>query len=220
MHSRLAALLFTAVAVATVACARTLLAAGPLPAPKVDLPAAKGVQTLVVAGGCFWCVEAVFEQLEGVTDVTSGYAGGRAENADYQMVSSGGTQHAESVRITYDPQKITLGTLLWVFFSTHEPTVLNRQGPDAGRQYRAAIFLADDAQRKVAEAYIKQLTDAKVFRQPIVTALEPLKGFYPAEAYHQDFVRLHPNHPYVRAWSVPKVKKTRELFPSRLKKAS
>ena len=133
------------------------------------------------------------------------------------MVSSGATDHAEVVQVTYDPQRISLGTVLQVFFSTHDPTTLNRQGPDAGRQYRSAVFYADEAQRKVAEAYIKQLSDAGAFKSPIVTTLEKLDAFYPAEAYHQDFVKLHPEHPYVQAWSVPKVKKTRELFSARLK---
>src|SRR4051794_4654054 len=161
-----------------------------LPKAVVDLPGSKAGEkgTLVLAGGCFWCVEAVFEKLEGVTDVTSGYAGGTKETATYEQVSSGGTDHAESVRITYDPARISYGTLLRVFFTIFDPTTLNRQGPDSGRQYRTAIFYANEEERRVAEAYIKQLTEAKVFEQPIVTALEPLKEFYPAEGYHQDYV--------------------------------
>jgi peptide-methionine (S)-S-oxide reductase len=188
------------------------------PAPEFDPPVAGGPQMLVLAGGCFWCVEAVFEQLEGVTDVVSGYAGGTAETAHYEMVGAGGTDHAESVRITYDPARISLGKLLQVFFSTHEPTVLNRQGPDAGPQYRAAIFPSGEFQEKVARAYIRQLTASRTFGAPIATSVEPLKAFFPAEAYHQDYVALHPDHPYVRAWSVPRVNRTRELFPALLKK--
>ena len=192
-------------------------AASGIPAPKEDLKAGSGPATVVLAGGCFWCVEAVFEELDGVTAVVSGYAGGSKLTAVYGVVSSGATDHAEVVQVTYDPQRISLGTVLQVFFSTHDPTTLNRQGPDAGRQYRSAVFYADEAQRKVAEAYIKQLSDAGAFKSPIVTTLEKLDAFYPAEAYHQDFVKLHPEHPYVQAWSVPKVKKTRELFSARLK---
>jgi peptide-methionine (S)-S-oxide reductase len=185
-----------------------------LPKAAVDLPGGKAgeARTLVLAGGCFWCVEAVFEKLEGVTDVTSGYAGGTKETATYEQVSSGGTDHAESVRITYDPSKISYGTLLRVFFTIFDPTTLDRQGPDAGRQYRTAIFYANDEEKRVAGAYVKQLTEAKVFDQPIVTALEPLTQFYPAEEYHQDYVRHHPTNPYVTRWAVPKQHKVDELF--------
>ncbi len=192
-------------------------AAQAIPAPAQDLKDQKGPATLVLAGGCFWCVEAVFEELDGVQDVVSGYAGGSRATAVYEVVGSGVTDHAEAVQITYDPQRISLGTLLHVFFSTIDPTTLNYQGPDHGRQYRSAIFFADENQKKIAQAYMAQLTAAKAYKQPIVTTLEKLDAFYPAEDYHQDFVRLHPNHPYVQAWSVPKVRKTRELFASRLK---
>jgi peptide-methionine (S)-S-oxide reductase len=191
-----------------------------LPKAVVDLPAGKAgeMRTLVLAGGCFWCAEAVFEELEGVTDVTSGYAGGTKETATYEQVSSGGTDHAESVRITYDPARISYGTLLRVFFTIFDPTTLNRQGPDSGRQYRTAIFYANDEERRVAEAYIQQLTEAKVFEQPIVTALERLSEFYPAEGYHQDYVKHHPENPYVVRWAVPKVKKVEEMFGELVKK--
>ena len=190
-----------------------------LPKPAVDLPAAKEgeTRTLVLAGGCFWCAEAVFEELRGVTDVTSGFAGGTKETANYELVSLGRTDHAESVRITYDPSKITYGQLLRVFFTIFDPTTLDRQGPDAGHQYRSAIFYANDDERRVADAYIKQLGAAKVCESPIDTTLEPLKGFYSAEAYHQDFVRNHPDHPYVQQWSVPKQRKVREAFKDLLK---
>src|SRR3954469_13498785 len=185
-----------------------------LPKAVEDLPAGRAgeLRTLVLAGGCFWCVEAVFEKLDGVTDVTSGYAGGTKETATYEQVSSGGTDHAESVRITYDPSRISYGTLLRVFFTIFDPTTLNRQGPDSGRQYRTAIFYANGEERRVAEAYIKQLGEAKVFDQPIVTAVEPLKEFYPAEGYHQDYVRHHPENPYVTRWAVPKQHKVDEMF--------
>jgi peptide-methionine (S)-S-oxide reductase len=192
-----------------------------LPRAAMDLPAGKAAgeaRTLVLAGGCFWCVEAVFEKLEGVTDVTSGYAGGTKETATYEQVSSGGTDHAESVRITYDPARISYGTLLRVFFTIFDPTTLNRQGPDSGRQYRTAIFYAGDEERRVAEAYIKQLTEAKVFEQPIVTAVEPLKEFYPAEEYHQDYVKHHPGNPYVVRWAVPKMKHVDEMFGELVKR--
>ena len=173
--------------------------------------------TAVLAGGCFWFVEAVFEQLNGVKDVTSGYAGGTAATADYRTVCSGTTDHAEAVRITYDPSKITYGQLLRVFFATHNPTTLNRQGADTGRQYRSAIFCEDEQQKRIAQAYIKQLTEAGAFDQPIVTTLEPLSGFYPAEAYHQDYAQQHPDEPYVRYHALPKVEKVRQEFPDQVK---
>jgi peptide-methionine (S)-S-oxide reductase len=161
-----------------------------LPAPKIDVPKTEAGQTrqAVFAGGCFWCTEAVFEQLEGVTEVTSGYSGGDADTANYKAVCTGQTGHAEAIRITYDPAKLTFGELLRVHFATHDPTTLNRQGADKGTQYRSAIFYADDEEKHVAEAYIRQLDEAKVFSSPIVTTLEPLAAFYPAEEYHQDYV--------------------------------
>ncbi len=166
----------------------------------------------VFAGGCFWCVEAVFRQLDGVLEVTSGYAGGTAATADYETVSTGRTGHAEAVRIVYDPAKISYEKLLEVHFATHDPTTLNRQGNDIGTQYRSAVFYADERQRQLAEAMIADLRDAKVYKRPIVTTLEPLTGFYPAEAKHQDFVACHPHQPYVRAVALPKVAKVRAKF--------
>ena len=207
-----------AITLAAAACVSGAHAAsGPLPAPKTDLPKAKGPQTAVFAAGCFWCVEAVFERVEGVTDVVSGYAGDVKAKADYELVSSGRTRHAEAVRVTYDPAKISYGTLLHILFTTHDPTTKDRQGPDRGPQYRSAIFFASKAEKRVAAAYIAQLDAAEVVDAKIVTTLEPLTEFYPAEDYHQDFVRLHPNHGYVRAWSVPKVAKLEKHFPDRLK---
>lgn len=194
---------------------------GPFPAPATDLPlaAAKSKQTLVLAGGCFWCTEAVFEQLAGVEKVISGYAGGDAATAHYEIVGSGRTDHAESIEITYDPSKITLGQLLKVFFSVaHDPTQLNKQGPDWGKQYRSAIFYANEDQKRIAEAYIKQLNDAKVFHSPVVTQVVPLKKFYTAEEYHQDYVKLHPNNPYVVVNSLPKIDKLKKQYPELLKK--
>jgi peptide-methionine (S)-S-oxide reductase len=191
------------------------------PAPAVDqaLAAAKGKQTAVLSGGCFWCAEAVFEQLAGVTDVTSGYTGGTADQAHYEMVGSGKTNHAESIRITFDPSKITYGTILKVFFSVaHDPTTKDRQGPDWGHQYRSAIWFKDAEQERIARAYVQQLTSAKVFSAPIVTEVSPLKAFYPAEDYHQDYVKNHPSNPYVIANSIPKLEKLKKAYPELLKK--
>lgn len=191
------------------------------PSPAVDQnpAAAKGKQTAVLAGGCFWCTEVVFEQLDGVTDVTSGYAGGKPEEAHYEMVGSGKTNHAESIRITFDPSKITYGTLLKVFFSVaHDPTTKDRQGPDWGHQYRSAIWFKDAEQEKIARAYIEQLTEAKIFKSPIVTEVSPYKAFYAAEDYHQDYVKNHPSNPYVIVNSVPKIEKLKKAYPDLLKK--
>jgi peptide-methionine (S)-S-oxide reductase len=201
------------------ACGRPTHAAEDLPKPATDVPSGKEGEsrTAVFAGGCFWCTEAVFEQLDGVSDVVSGYAGGTKESADYEKVSEGKTDHAEAIRITYDPLKVTYGTLLRVFFATHDPTTKDRQGPDWGRQYRSAVFYANEDEKRVAEAYIKQLEGAKVFAAPIVTTLEPLSEFYEAEKYHQDYVKNNPSHPYVQQWAVPKVKKVREKFKDELK---
>jgi peptide methionine sulfoxide reductase msrA/msrB len=171
----------------------------------------------VFAGGCFWCVEAVFRQLNGVLDVTSGYSGGEANTASYETVSAGLTGHAESVRIVYDPRKISYETLLKVHFATHDPTTLNRQGNDHGTQYRSAIFYANDQQKQLAEAMIAELTKAKVFHHPIVTTLEPLKTFYPAEAHHQNYVACNLQQPYVRSVALPKVAKVRAKFKDFLK---
>jgi peptide-methionine (S)-S-oxide reductase len=189
-----------------------------LPKPNSDLPPAKTgeMRTAVFAGGCFWCAEAVFEELNGVSDVTSGYAGGTKETATYEKYAQ--TNHAEVIKITYDPSKISYATLLQVFFTMTEPTVKDQQGPDRGHQYRNAIFYANEDEKKVDEAYIKQLTDAKVFDHPIVTTLEPLVEFFPAEDYHQDYVKHHPENPYVQENSVPKVERLRKTFPELLKK--
>jgi methionine-S-sulfoxide reductase len=174
--------------------------------------------TAVFAGGCFWCTEAVFEQLEGVFDVESGYTGGTEETANYERVCDGNTGHAEAIRITYDPSRISYDRLLDVFFDGHDPTQLNQQGNDYGTQYRSTIFYADDEQKRVAEAKIKQLTDAKHFARPIVTTLEPLGTFYPAEAYHQDYARNNPMQPYIRAAAIPKVCKVREKHSDLIRK--
>jgi peptide-methionine (S)-S-oxide reductase len=193
-----------------------------LPDPAVDVNAAsvKGTQIAVLAGGCFWCTEAVFEQLAGVHKVVSGFAGGDAASAHYEVVSAGKTNHTESIQITFDPAKISYGQLLKVFFSVaHDPTQLNRQGPDYGRQYRSAIFYKDAEQKRVAEAYIKQLEEAKVFHKPIVTEVVELKAFYPAEEYHQQFVRRHPDHPYVVVNALPKLDKLKKQLPELLKKS-
>ena len=192
----------------------TSAAAGHLPAPAVDIPLGQPGQqrTAVFASGCFWCSEAVFQQIPGVVKVVSGYAGGTKETADYETVSTGRTDHAESIQITYEADKVTYGRLLQVFFSTHDPMTLNRQGPDSGRQYRSAVFYADDDQKRVAEAYMHQLTEAKAFSKPIVTTLEPLKEFYPAEAYHQDYARLNPFQPYIQRYAIPKAQKAKAEF--------
>jgi peptide-methionine (S)-S-oxide reductase len=185
-----------------------------LPNPTVDLPATKGKQSIVLAGGCFWCTEAVFEHVIGVEKVTSGYAGGDAESAVYETVGSGRTNHAEAIEVIYDPSKITLGTILKVFFSVaHDPTSKDFQGPDHGRQYRSAIFYKNPDQKRVAEAYMKQLTDAKAFDKPIATELAKLPAFFAAEGYHQDFVKRNPRHRYVVVNSLPKVEKLKKEFP-------
>ena len=196
-----------------------------LPKPAVELQSEKSAKpgetrTAVLANGCFWCTEAVFEQLEGVNDVVSGYAGGTKETANYRDVCDGNTGHAEAVRVTYEPAKISYGQLLRVFFATHDPTTRNRQGPDVGPQYRSAIFYENDEQKKVAEAYLKQLNEAKSFPRPVVTTLEPLKpgGFYEAELYHQNYAVCNASNPYIRSQAVPKVRKVREKFADQLKK--
>ncbi len=173
--------------------------------------------TAVLAGGCFWCVEAVFEEIDGVLVARSGYAGDSRGTARYGLVSSGKTRHAEAVQIIYDPTTITYEDLLRVHLATHDPTQLNRQGNDIGRQYRSAIFYANEQERAAAGAVIAELTEKGTYRDPIVTTLEPLTEFYPAEAYHQDYVRLNPNDGYVRAVALPKVHKARKLFKDRLK---
>jgi peptide-methionine (S)-S-oxide reductase len=184
-----------------------------VPAPAVDVQAASGIQTAVLAGGCFWGVQGVFQHTAGVVNAVSGYAGGSKTTADYNMVSTGTTGHAESVEIKYDPNKISYGKILQIFFSVvHDPTQLNRQGPDSGTQYRSAIFTTNDEQKKVADAYIAQLNAAKVYRKPIVTKVGPLEGFYAAEAYHQDYLTLHPNQPYIAYNDIPKVENLKKIF--------
>lgn len=191
-------------------------AAETIPSPAVDAPiaAASAEQTAVFAGGCFWGIQAVFQHVKGVTSATSGYSGGQSKTAEYELVSTGETGHAESVKVVYDPSKITYGQLLRVFFSVaHDPTQLNRQGPDEGTQYRSAIFYGTDEQRRIAAVYIAQLEKAKVFPRPIVTQLVPLKAFYPAEAYHQDYATRHPDNPYIIYNDAPKVAHLRAQFP-------
>jgi peptide-methionine (S)-S-oxide reductase len=197
-----------------------LMAPHECPDPELDVPPGAGEpQTAVLAGGCFWCTEAVFLELDGVHEVTSGYAGGSRETADYRSVCTGATGHAEAIRIRFDPQKITFGQLLKVFFSVaHDPTQLNRQGADRGTQYRSAIFYADEEQRRVAEAYIAQLQRSKAFSAPIVTTLEPLEEFYPAEDYHQDYAARNPAQPYIAHAALPKVEKVRKHYAERLRR--
>ena len=187
-----------------------------VPKPAIDdsLASTNGQENLVLAGGCFWGIQAVFQHVKGVINATSGYSGGAANTAEYELVSNGDTGHAESVRITYDPSQITYGQLLRIFFSVaHDPTQLNRQGPDTGTQYRSSIFYASDEQKRIAEAYIAQLEKAKVFPRPIVTQVAALKAFYPAEAYHQDYAAHHPNNPYIVVNDAPKVANLRQHFP-------
>lgn len=188
-----------------------------IPAPAVDAPRASTAakQTAVVSGGCFWGVQAVFQHVKGVISATSGYSGGSAKTADYETVSNGNTGHAESVEIVYDPSQITYGALLRVFFSVaHDPTELNRQGPDEGTQYRSAIFYNSDEQQHIAEAYIQQLQAGRVFTRKIVTQVVPLQAFYPAESYHQNYAAQHPDQPYIRFNDAPKVENLKVQFPS------
>ncbi len=179
---------------------------------------AKGEQTVVLAGGCFWGVEAVFEKLQGVSQVVSGYAGGTSTTANYEAVSNGDTGHAEGVKISYNPQQISLGQLLKIYFLiAHDPTQIDRQGPDTGKQYRSAIFFADADQQRVAQAYINQLSQARVFSKPISTQLVALPNFYAAEDYHQNFIDRHPSHPYVVVHDLPKLAQLRQQFPQMVK---
>jgi peptide-methionine (S)-S-oxide reductase len=190
------------------------------PGPEVDIPvpATNGEAVAVLAGGCFWCVEAVYKQLDGVRSVTSGYAGGSEDSADYHTVSSGRTAHAEAVEIRFDPSRVSYGQLLKVFFSiAHDPTQRDRQGPDVGKQYRSAIFFANDEQKRTAEAYIAQVDRARVFDAPIVTEVRPLDRFFEAEEYHQDYAERNPMQPYILFNAAPKVEKVRKYFPDRLK---
>ena len=200
----------------SLACNSANASATTIPNPVLDVPltSVKGEQTAVLAGGCFWGVEAVFEHVKGVIKVTSGYSGGAADTAQYGTVSTGETGHAESVRIVYDPSQISYGQLLKVFFSVaHDPTELNRQGPDTGTQYRSAIFYGSEEQQRIAEAYIDQLNKAKVFGAPIVTKVTALRSFYEAESYHQDYLEHHPDEPYIVFNDLPKVENLRKHFP-------
>jgi peptide-methionine (S)-S-oxide reductase len=211
---------------AGVLCAAIVVASGlgrvaaaptKLPSAEVDDTAASshGRRTIVLAGGCFWGVEEVFQHVDGVVDAVSGYAGGDARTATYEMVSTGGTGHAESVKVTYDPAKITLGQILQVFFSVaHDPTQLNRQGPDVGPQYRSAIFYADEHQQQIAKAYVDQLDASRVFRRRIETEIAPLQAFYDAEEHHQDFAAKNPYHRYILLVDKPKVDNLKKEFPS------
>ena len=184
-----------------------------IPPPAMDAQASDGIQTAVIAGGCFWGVQGVFQHTAGVVNAVSGYAGGSKATADYNVVSTGTTGHAESVQIKYDPKQISYGKILQIFFSVaHDPTQLNRQGPDSGTQYRSAIFTTSDEQKKVADAYIAQLNSAKVYKKPIVTKVGPLEGFFPAEAHHQDYLTLHPNQPYIAYNDLPKIENLKKIF--------
>lgn len=187
------------------------------PAAAEDPAGPKGNQTLVLAGGCFWATQAVFEKLNGVSSVVAGYAGGEKSTATYDQVITERTGHAESVQITYDPSKISFGQLLRVYFTLFDPTTLNRQGNDAGTSYRSAIFYANEDQKRIASDYIKQLTDDHAFKDPIVTSLEPLNGFYPAEEYHQDYAEKNPDQPYVQVCDVPKLALLKQKFADLLK---
>lgn len=205
----------------SVAAPLFLQAANSFPEPATDIPASSvhGKQTAVLAGGCFWGVEGVFERVKGVTDVVSGFSGGDKSTAHYERVSEGDTGHAESVKITYDPEKITYGQLLMVYFSVvHNPTELNRQGPDTGTQYRSAIFYMNDDQKRVAEAYIHQLDEAHVYSRPIVTQVVPFKGFYAAEAYHQHFLDRNPDYPYIVYNDLPKIAALKKELPQMCKR--
>ena len=187
-----------------------------IPAPALDDARAAGpLQTAVLAGGCFWGVQGVYEHVRGVKQVLSGYSGGSKATAEYEVVSRGRTGHAESVQIRFDPKEISYGEILRIYFSVvHDPTQLDQQGPDSGPQYRSNIFYASSAQRKIAQAYIVQLDQAKVFERPIVTRVDPLKAFYPAEEYHQDFLQHNPNHPYIVINDLPKIDNLRKILPT------
>jgi peptide-methionine (S)-S-oxide reductase len=210
---RLTAMILTVLAGA-VACQAGSATAVPAPVADEAKAGASAKQTAVLAGGCFWGIQAVFQHVKGVISATSGYTGGTVMNPDYETVSSGSTGHAESVKIVYDPSKVTYGELLRVFFSVAlDPTELNRQGPDEGTQYRSVVFYSNDDQKRIAQAYIAQLGQAKVFPRPIVTQVVPLQAFYPAEAYHQNYATLHPDNPYIVYNDAPKVANLRREFP-------
>ena len=210
--SRLAALLAAAAVMLMIGAVGAF---ADFPNPPRDTPAMmKGTQTAVLAGGCFWGMEGIFERLKGVVSATSGYSGGNKDTASYEMVSTGTTGHAESVQILYDPTKISFGTILKVFFTVaHDPTEFNYQGPDHGTQYRSVIFYANDGQKQVAEDYIKELDAAKAYPQKIVTQVVPLKAFYPAEDYHQHFLDRNPDYPYIAYWDMPKIANLKHTYP-------
>ncbi|MBV8211213.1 MAG: peptide-methionine (S)-S-oxide reductase MsrA [Burkholderiaceae bacterium] len=214
LAARLAVPALVALAPALGSCAESVTQ---VPPPVVDesAPTGTGQEIAVLAGGCFWGVQAVFQHVKGVTQAVSGYAGGGASTAQYETVSSGATGHAESVQITFDPRQISYGRILQIYFSVvQDPTQLNRQGPDSGTQYRSDIFAMDESQKHVAQRYIEQLNQARVFHGPIMTKVDTYTGFYPAEAYHQDFATLHPNYPYIVFNDAPKVENLKRLFPA------
>ena len=208
-------LLFLVIAISSIiGCNRASAASASLPKPNVDETTHKDKETAVFAGGCFWGIQAVFQHVKGVVSATSGYSGGSAKSAEYETVSTGATGHAEAVQVVYDPTQVSYGQLLQVFFSVaHDPTELNRQGPDTGTQYRSAIFYSSDEQKRIAEAYIAQLTAVNSFRHPIVTQVVPLQGFYQAEAYHQNYATLHPNNLYIVMNDAPKVANLKKQLP-------
>ena len=215
VYMRVFAMVLTILA-GTLACQAGSGTNGVVPAPAVDQPKATAStkQTATIAGGCFWGIQSVFQHVKGVISATSGYAGGTVKNPDYETVSSGRTGHAESVQIVYDPSQVTYGELLRVFFSVaHDPTELNFQGPDEGTQYRSVIFYSNDEQKKIAEAYVAQLEQAKVYKHKIVTQIVPLQAFYKAEGYHQNYATLHPSDPYIVYNDAPKVANLRKDFP-------
>lgn len=184
-----------------------------IPPPAADIAPGDGLKTFVLAGGCFWGVQGVYQHTKGVTNAVSGYAGGKASTANYETVGRGTTGHAEAVQITYDPKQVSLGKLLQIYFSVvHDPTQLNRQGPDSGTQYRSTIFTSDPAEKKLAQDYIAQLNGMKVYKKTIATTLEPLQGFYAAEDYHQDYLTLHPNQPYIVFNDLPKIENLKKIF--------
>lgn len=191
----------------------------PFPDPALDQKPAKGLQKAILGGGCFWCTEVVYQHVEGVKKVVSGYSGGTKQTANYRAVSTGETAHAEVIEVTFDPEKVTFGQILRVFFEVaHDPTQLNRQGPDYGPQYRSVVFYTNAEQKQITEAYIAQLEAAKVFRQKIVTQVAPYEAFYPAEGYHQDYVNQNPFNPYVRVNALPKVDKLKKACPRLVRK--
>jgi peptide-methionine (S)-S-oxide reductase len=217
MHLRSAAtaVLTLALSISTIACHSESLEHGPIAPPTVDLPLATspGRVTVVFAGGCFWGTQAVFERVKGVISTAAGYSGGSARTANYNDVSAEATDHAESVEVVYDPSRLTYGQLLRVFFTIHDPTTLNRQGPDTGTSYRSAIFYANDDQKRIAEAYIAQLDAAHAWKHRIVTQVVPLKAFYRAEEYHQDYALKNPNNPYIEVCDRPKIATLKADYP-------